>query len=74
MLILVHLVAQIVLEYVPHYVIILAQENAIETVRQIVEKPVVMDVVENVVGARKPVHLLVIKNVMLALVNVLDNV
>ena len=69
-----HLVAQIVLEYVLHYVIILAQENAIETARQIVEKPVAMAVVENVVDARKPVHLLVIKNVMLALVNVLDDV
>ena len=69
-----HLAVQIVLEYVPHYVIILAQENAIEIARQIVEKPVVMDVVENVVDARKPVHLLVIQIVMLALVNVLDNV
>ena len=60
MLILVHLAVQIVLEYVPHYVIILAQENVIETARQIVEKPVEMDVVENVVDVHKLVPLLVI--------------
>ena len=55
-----HLAVQIVLEYVPHYVIILAQENVIETARQIVEKPVEMDVVENVVDVHKLVPLLVI--------------
>lgn len=60
MLILVHLADQIVLEYVLHYVIILAQENVIETARRIVEKAVAMDVVENVVDVRKLVRLLVI--------------
>ena len=60
MLILVHLADQIVLEYVLHYVIILAQENVIETARRIVEKAVGMDVVENVVDVHKLVPLLVI--------------
>ena len=60
MLILVHLADQIVLEYVLHYVIILAQENVIETARRIVEKAVAMDVVENVVDVHKLVPLLVI--------------
>lgn len=55
-----HLADQIVLEYVLHYVIILAQENVIETARRIVEKAVAMDVVENVVDVRKLVRLLVI--------------
>ena len=60
MLILVHLADQIVLEYVLHYVIILAQENVIETARRIVEKAVAMDVVGNVVDVRERVRRLVI--------------